>query len=418
MGLSLGDMTSMTQEEKRYAKAIKDYILGNYKNNFREPATNLKHPYLVPGAAYAHQLWDWDSWLTGYALLGIDDPSIEQYEKGCVLNFLDAQDEQGRLPILVQDKYWWLFTLDPRVFTNIHKPCLALHAIAISRHYKDASWIKEGYSKIQKYIAYYENKQKDPETGLFFPIDDLGLGFDNDPTAFYRPKCSSATIFLNSLMQAELQAMSDLADMLGLASEKEEYQKKADDLAKAIHEELFDPRDGFFYSADISLRKVDPNEWLQSGAPRNYHSLPMRIETWAGMLPLWSGIATKEEAERVVKEHYLNPNTLNSPYGIRSVSKAEKMYRCIKSGNPSCWSGPIWINANYFTYVGLKNYGYDDLAEELALKTIRLLGKDIEERGEFCEYYDPETGAGLNNQGFQSWNFLALLMINDLEKKI
>lgn len=406
----------MTQEEQRYAQKIKDYILKNYKNNFREPVANLKHPYLVPGAAYRHQLWDWDSWLTGYALLGIDDPSIEPYEKGCVLNFLDAQDEQGRLPILVQDTYWWLFTLDPRVFTNTHKPCLALHALAISRHYGDASWIQEGFPKMQKYISYYEEKQKDEETGLFFPIDDLGLGFDNDPTAFYRPKCSTATIFLNSLMQAELQAMSDLSDMLGLREEKKNYQKKADDLAKAIRAELFDPRDGFFYSADISLRKVDPNEWLQSGAPRNYHSLPMRIETWAGILPLWCGIASKEEAERVVKEHYLDPKTLSSPYGIRSVSKAEKMYRCIKSGNPSCWSGPIWINANYFAYVGLKNYGYEDLAKELALKTIRLLGKDIEKRGEFCEYYDPETGEGLNNQGFQSWNFLVLLMIQDLEK--
>ncbi len=407
----------MTQEDIRYAKKIKDYILSNYKNNFREPVANLKHPYLVPGAAYRHQLWDWDSWLTGVALMGIDDPSIEEYEKGCVLNFLDAQDEQGRIPILVQDTHWWLFALDPRVFTNIHKPCLALHAIEICKRYGDVEWLRNGYPKMEKFIGYYENKQRDDETGLFFPIDDLGLGFDNDPTMFYRPKCSTATIYLNSLMQMEYQAMADLAKMLGLLSEAKEYKDKADGLAKAIHDELFDARDGFFYSADISLRKVDPNEWLQSGAPRNYHSLPMRIETWAGILPLWSGIATKEEAKRVVEEHYLNPNTLYSPYGIRSVSKAEKMYRNIKSGNPSCWTGPIWINANYFAYVGLKNYGYDDLAKELALKTIRLLGKDIVECGEFHEYYDPETGAPLNNQGFQSWNFLVLLMIDDLEKR-
>ena len=407
----------MNAEDKRYADSIKAYILGNYKNNFREPVANLKHPYLVPGAYYKHQLWDWDSWLTGYALLGIDDPEIERYEKGCVLDFLDAQDEQGRLPILVQDTHWWLFALDPRVFTNIHKPCLALHALAISKRYGDASWIREGFPKMERFISYYETKMQDKETGLFFPVDDLGLGFDNDPTAFYRPKCSTATIYLNSLMQAELEAMGELAHLLGLEEGAISYKKKAEDLAKAIHEELFDPRDGFFYSADISLRKVDPNEWLQSGAPRNYHSLPMRIETWAGILPLWSGIATKEEAKRVVEEHYANPATLYSPYGIRSVSKAEKMFRNIKSGNPSCWTGPIWINANYFAYVGLKNYGYGDLAEELALKTIRLLGQDIEKNGQFHEYYHPETGEPLNNPGFQSWNFLVLLMIEDLEKK-
>ncbi len=406
----------MKKETTRYIGEIKNYILSSYRNNFREPVSNLKYPFLVPGSSYKHQLWDWDSWLTGIALLGIGDPSIETYEKGCVLNFLDAQDEEGRIPILVQDTPSWLFDLKPEVFTNIHKPCLASHATAISKHYGNAVWIKDNYTKLQKFIGYYETHQKDEETGLFYPIDDLGLGFDNDPTAFYRPKCSSATIYLNSLMQMEYQSMASLASMLSLPSEEKEYMEKAEKLAKAIRDELFDERDGFFYSADISLRKVDPNEWLQSGAPRNYHSLPMRIETWAGLLPLWCHIATEKQVERVIKDHYCNPSTLYSEFGIRSVSKAEKMFRNISSGNPSCWSGPIWINANYFAYVGLRNYGYDDLALELAEKTICLLGKDLEKQGEFSEYYDSETGLGLRNPGFQSWNFLVLLMINDLEK--
>lgn len=406
----------MEEKTIRYIKEVKDYIYSNYRNNFREPVGNLKYPFLVPGASYKHQLWDWDSWLTGASLLEIDDPQIEQYEKGCVYDFLEAQDEQGRIPILVQDTPSWIFDLKPDVTANIHKPCLALHALAISEHYGDASWLKEGYPKLQKFISYYEKHQKDEETGLFFPIDDLGLGFDNDPTVFYRPKRSTATIFLNSLMQGEYQAMAKLASMLSLHKENEGYQSKADALSKDIREELFDQRDGFFYSADISLRKVDPNEWLHSGTPRNYHSLPMRIETWAGLLPLWLGIANQEEARRVVEEHYRNPNTLCSAFGIRSVSKKEKMFRNISSGNPSCWCGPIWINANYFAYVGLRNYGYDNLAKDLAEKTISLLGKDLEKQGEFSEYYDSETGEGLRNPGFQSWNFLALLLIKDLEK--
>lgn len=406
----------MDQETARYAKKIKEYIFSNYKNNFRESVANLKYPFLVPGASYKHQLWDWDSWLTGLSLLSIDDPSIEEYEKGCVLNFLDAQDKEGRIPILVQDSPSWLFDLKEGTSTNIHKPCLSLHALAISAHYKDVSWIKEGFPKIEKYLSYCETHQRHEETGLYFPLDDLGLGFDNDPTVFYRPLRSTATIYLNSLMQAELKATGSLASLLGLETKAKIYKEKADALANAIHEELFDHRDGFFYSADISLRPVDSNEWLHSGAPRNYHSLPMRIETWAGILPLYSGFATKEEAKRVIEEHYLNPKTLYSKFGIRSLSASEKMYRNISSGNPSCWVGPIWINANYFTYIALKNYGYNDLAEEIAAKTIRMLGKDLEKQGQFSEYYDAETGEGLRNPGFQSWNFLVLPMILDLEE--
>ena len=401
---------------QHYAELIRSYILSSYKHNFREPVDRLKYPFLVPGAYYSHQLWDWDSWLTGLALLEIEDPSIDAYEKGCVLDFLDAQDENGRIPILVQDSPSWLFDLDPNKKTNIHKPCLAQHALVISKHQNDASWIRDAYPRLERFISYYEKEQKHEETGLFFPLDDLGLGFDNDPTVFYRQHGDTASIYLNALMQAELQAMADLADMLSLKEQKEKYQQKADELAKGIHEELYDPRDGYFYSADISLRKVDPDEWLHKGAPRNYHSLPMRIETWAGMLPLWSGIATPEEAKRCVEEHYINPKTLNSPYGIRSVSKAEKMFRNIRSGNPSCWVGPIWINANYFTYIGLKKYGYDDLAKELAEKTILVLGQDIEKQGKFSEYYDSETGIGLNNPGVQSWNFLVLCMLKEVEE--
>lgn len=88
-----------------------------------------------------------------------------------------------------------------------------------------------------------------------------------------------------------------------------------------------------------------------------------------------------------------------------------KMYQIVKSGNPSCWLGPIWGVANYMTYRGLLKYGYSELADELAEKTLKLFGDDIAECGEMHEYYDPETGRGVNNQGFQSWNLLCVNII-------
>ena len=60
---------------------------------------------------------------------------------------------------------------------------------------------------------------------------------------------------------------------------------------------------------------------------------------------------------------------------------------------------------------GLLNYGYTELANDLYEKTLKLFGEDIVECGEMHEYYHPETGKGLNNQGFQSWNLLCANMI-------
>ena len=112
----------------------------------------------------------------------------------------------------------------------------------------------------------------------------------------------------------------------------------------------------------------------------------------------------------MVKEHYRNERTFYAPYGIRTLGKAEKMYAIIKSSNPSCWLGPIWGISNYMVFEGLVKYGYLEDATDLAEKTLTMFGRDIEGCGEMHEYYDPETGVGVNNPGFQNWNLLAIIM--------
>ena len=44
-----------------------------------------------------------------------------------------------------------------------------------------------------------------------------------------------------------------------------------------------------------------------------------------------------------------------------------------------------------------------------------MFGRGIEKYGEMHEYYDPETGEGVHNISFQSWNLLVNNMIAWLE---
>jgi len=132
-------------------------------------------------------------------------------------------------------------------------------------------------------------------------------------------------------------------------------------------------------------------------------------------MALWAEIATPQQAERIVEEHYRNPSTFNAPYGVRTLSKMEKMYNLRASGNPSSWLGPIWGISNYMTFRGLVVYGFHDDARDLAEKTIRLFGQDLERSGALHEYYQPENGMPILNHGFQSWNYLVLNMISWLE---
>lgn len=406
----------MNTELEKYKNLIFSYAKGNYRKCFREPHGKFAYPCLVPGAYYSDQLWDWDSWLTDIALAEISEgDDILPYEQGCVLNFLDAADAEGRIPINIVAGGESIFDLKPNTEVNIHKPCLAQHALFVAQKCGgDVRWLEEKFSVLENFIAWYRKNCYHEESGLYFWINDFAIGIDNDPCVFYRPNKSTAAIFLNTLMYGELRAMADLCVLLKNGKE-EFYTRLAEELKEAVRNECWDERDGFYYSADILLHKVDPKEWLHKGAPRHWHSIPMRIGVWSGFLTMYYGIATEEQARRMVEEHYRNEKEFLAPYGVRSVSKAERrMYAVKPSGNPSCWLGPIWGNCNYMVYKGLLRYGYTEDAEALAEKTVRLFGKDVEQCGEFHEYYDPETGEGILNRGFQSWNLLSYSMAKDL----
>ena len=414
--MSIDGGEKMDPKIEAYGMQIAEYAAQNYQKCLREPEGILKHPFIVPGSCYASELWDWDCWLTNLALRSIADAqSIAPYEKGCVLNFLEHTDAEGRMPIFVTPRKTALTAFGPGE-KNIHKPCLAQHALFISEQSGDAEWLREHFSCIERYIGWYDRFCLH-ESGLYVWLDDFAIGVDNDPCTFYRPPKSSGSIFLNCLMYMELKATAKLGELLGMADKKALYEKKAEYLQQAIQEQCWDERDGIFYNVDTNLLPVDKTQKLHSGCPRHWTTLLQRIEVWACFMPMWAGIATPEQAERMVKEHLLNEKTFYAPYGVRTLSKMEKMYAIIKSGNPSCWLGPIWGVSNYMVFDGLCRYGYKEAAKELAEKTITLFGRDLEECGQLHEYYDPESGEGVNNPGFQNWNFLAVKMFSWLKSK-
>ena len=397
---------------EKYIKAIREYSRDTYKNMIRKPQGQINHPFIVPGSkSYNNVLWDWDSWLTNVAVRQImtdnndfDEEFIES-EKGCIINFLEHTPENGRMPILL--------TPDERPSSfiakrNIHKPCIAQHAAFIIKTYNgDAEWIRPYLNQLTAFVDYYMENCRQQETGLYFWLMDNAIGVDNDPCTFYRPEKSSASIYLNCFMYKELCAMCYILGLLGVDATK--YKEEAEHLKNAVNEHLWDERDGFYYSADLNLLPIDKNEVLHSGAPRHWHCLIQRIDVWSGFLAMWAGIPTKEQAERMVL--VMTDKRFWAEYGVCTLSKLEKMYVIEKTGNPSCWLGPIWGISNYFCFKALQNYGFDKEAKSLAEKTIKLFGEDILKNGEMHEYYHPDTGEGVNNPGFQNWNLLVNNMI-------
>jgi len=410
-----------------YANLLRTRLSSDYRGMFRPAGRSLTYPFLTPGSEqYADVLWDWDCWLSNIALrqilleTGTTETLAEagDYERGSVLNFLEVgrsrPQPDGWIPVRIHRNEG-----EPPAdiyAQNMHKPCLAQHAAFLVREAGgDAEWLREHVYALQCFINNYRNHHRH-ECGLYFWQNDDSIGVDNDPCTFGRPPRSSGSIFLNSLMYKELLALAYVLGQLNLQEVAEQYERDALELQEAIQRFCWDERDGFFYSVDLNLSPVHRGRWdLHSGQVRDWPCLIQRIGVWSGFLPLWAGIATPEQARRVVTEHYRNASTFNSPSGVRTLSKMEQMYNVRASGNPSSWLGPVWGISNYLTFRGLVNYGLNEDARDLAEKTILLFGRDIERFGALHEYYQPENGEPILNRGFQNWNYLVLNMAAWLE---
>jgi putative isomerase len=414
----------METETGRYSSLLRGALLADYRGMFREAGGNLPYPFITPGSRqYADVLWDWDSWLTNVALRQVlleagnaqAEEEARAYEQGCVLNFLHFGGMDGWIPVMI-DRHNPIARPPNPYGVSMHKPVLAQHAAFITKLQDgDAEWLRERFQYLVAFLHNYRNHHRHA-CGVYFWQDDSALGVDNDPCTFGRPPRSSGSIFLNGLMFKELEAAAYLADRLRLEEQARHLRADAEAVREAVREHCWDERDGFFYSVDLNLLPAETTG-LHARLPRDWPCLIQRIGVWSGFLALWAGMATPEQADRVVKEHYRDPRTFNAPYGVRTLSKLEKMYTVRASGGPSCWLGPVWGVSNYLTFRGLLHYGYREDARQLAERTVRLFGRDIERFGALHEYYQPENGEPMLNRGFQNWNYLVLNMIAWLEDK-
>ncbi|GAA1924577.1 hypothetical protein GCM10009775_16100 [Microbacterium aoyamense] len=413
---------------EQWRAALADHVRTHTEQMTREPSGILSHPYTVPSSPdspyYSMALWDWDSWfisvVMGQVELDTDQTGLfGAFEEGTIRNFLEHTDEDGVMPILLKPGGPLLHGDPSRAAgfsQNMHKPVIAQQAALLVRRRGSAEWIREDLPVIERFLERYLESHVDAATGLAYWQTDFAIGVDNDPSVYYRPDRSTASVYLNSLLYRELLAFGYLLEELDRLPEANRWRGRAEDLADAVRTHLWDERDGTFYSADLALRDIDPEDWLHQGAPRSWSSVLLRIDNWSSFLPMWAGIATQEQAERM-RERYLDRRTFRANFGVRTLSKLEQQYNLRASNNPSNWLGPIWGVSNYLVFRGLLKYGYAEDARALALETVALFGQDLETSGGLHEYYHPDTGEPIMTKGFQNWNFLVLNLIAWLEER-
>ena len=417
--------TVMNQASQHYGKLMEAFIRDHLDAVLKEPRSFIRYPFIDPGSVYDGNVWDWDTFWSVYGLFGMAELFTDEqnarilvHAKGNVLNFLDHQLKDGYIPMMIEVAEWPRPYLNLKheegVLMNMHKPFLCAQIQLICTQAKSYEWIAANVEQLERYFACYDRNYFFSNSGLYVWCDDIMIGMDNDPATFGRPKFSTANIFLNSFMVEELRCMAQILEALGQKERAMHYLGKRDALIAAIQKECWDVRDQFFYSVDVDI-KTRKFDWFHQGLGVFWKTLPIKIRTWSGFIPLWAGFATPKQAEALVA-HIFDDTTFDSPYGITTLAKDEKMFDLSVTNNPSNWLGPIWVVANYIAFAGLLRYGYRKEAEEICERTLRLLGSDLETTGNLHEYYDPFTGKPIMNGGFINWNILALNMVRELEK--
>jgi putative isomerase len=396
-----------TLSAAKEAGEVISYIERTFPACLNAPAGGLRHPFIDPGAGYRGILWDWDAY---FCLRGLEPwaDQVAEAARGCVLNFVDHQREDGSIPYaLTQEAQPGQPGRPADSRANSAKPLIAQFAMMAARYVGQVGWLVDIYDALARHCGHWERTQLS-RLGLFTLRSHRGSGSDDHPAVYCRPLNSSADVFINSLMVAEYLAMGAAARAVGRRSEATGWDEKAELLARRIASLMWDPIDGAYYNLDTGSAEVgrvnQEVTWV----------VPLKFRSWTMVMPLWAGAASGAHAERIAREHLLNPAELRSPHGVRSLARNEPAYEIAVGSNPSCWRGPVWIVANYLAWWGCRHYGLEPEADELAADVLRMLARDIRENGCLHEYYHPETGQGLTHPGFLNWNTLAALMARHL----
>ncbi len=221
----------------------------------------------------------------------------------------------------------------------------------------------------------------DPADGVSDYIwSGTASGMDNTPRG--RDAGGWNKIFwVDAISQQALSAksLSQLHLLLGDRENTLRWFKEFQTLRDHINAKYWDEKDGFYY--DISAETGEP----------------CRIKTPASFWPLLAGVATQRQAARMV-ETLKDPALFGGPFPIPTLARNDKDYN---DATGDYWRGGIWLPATYMVVKALERYGYTDLADDIAEKTLRqqLATYRAIEPHTIWECYSPSANAPSTEHG-------------------
>ena len=175
---------------------------------------------------------------------------------------------------------------------------------------------------------------------------------------------------LSSLYIMDCNYLQQIAKELGKRADVKELADRSKQYTKNI-QDLWDEKNGLYYNRHTDTGKLDPRI-----SPTNFY-------------PLLAKVASQQQAQRMMKEHLLNPDEFWGEWVIPATPRNDPAFK-----DNIYWRGRIWAPLNFLVYSGLHNYDLPEARKGLAEKSKKLLLKSwLSDRYVF-ENYNAVTGVG------------------------
>jgi len=201
----------------------------------------------------------------------------------------------------------------------------------------------------------------------------LESGLDNSPMYDDIPfdsvnnQLRLADVGLMSLYVMDCEILADIAGILGKEDVKNELLVRAEKYRKNLND-LWDEETGIYLN-----KRLDTNEFSYRLSPTNFY-------------PLLAKAPNQKQAERMIEEHFYNPDEFWGDYIMPSIAFNDPGY------NNDYWRGRVWGPMNFLVYMGMRNYGLEKARKDLVEKSKSLFLTQWLDNGYICENYNSATG--------------------------
>jgi len=196
---------------------------------------------------------------------------------------------------------------------------------------------------------------------------------------------------LNSLYALDAECLAKIAAVLGKQEDSERFAQEYERMKQLVRERLWNDSDGIYEN------RFWDGRFSKRLSPTNFY-------------PMFAGIATPEQAERMVTDHLLNPKEFWGAYVAPTIARNDPAF-----ADQFYWRGDIWGPTNYMLYEGLVRSQADQVALEYAGKNYELFMDDWKSNQHDNEQYHAWGG---NGGGDTHYTWGALLCLVALEQYI